>query len=179
VRPGWEFKGFIHWDIDTSIRPIPFEVQGVLSLEDTPAERGGFQCVPGFHRQLEEWAKTQPPDRDTWRPDTTGMEIKQIETKAGDLLIWHSALPHGTSANKSDRPRLAQYISMFPAQESNVELRDERVRSWRERLPRQGFAFPGDPREWEIKQGKTAELTDLGKRLLGLVSWDEARQTVG
>jgi hypothetical protein len=23
-----EFKGFIHWDIDTSLRPLPFELQG-------------------------------------------------------------------------------------------------------------------------------------------------------
>jgi hypothetical protein len=173
VRPGWEFKGFIHWDIDTSIQPLPFEVQGVLSLEDTPKERGGFQCVPGFPRRIEEWLKTQPPDRDPWKPDTTGLDIQQIETKAGDLLIWNSLLPHGTSPNRSDRPRMAQYISMFPAKEHDDALRQERIRSWRERLPRVGFAFPGDPRDWEIKFGKTAELTDLGQRLLGLVSWDE------
>jgi hypothetical protein len=61
---------------------------------------------------------------------------------------------------------------MFPAKEHDEALRQERIQSWRERLPRVGFAFPGDPREWEVKFGQTAELTDLGKRLLGLVSWD-------
>jgi ectoine hydroxylase-related dioxygenase (phytanoyl-CoA dioxygenase family) len=174
VRPGWEFEGFIHWDIDTSQEPLPFEVQGVLSLEDTPKDRGGFQCVPGFHRRIQEWIKTQPPDRDPWKPDTTGMDIQQIETKAGDLLIWNSLLPHGTSPNRSNWPRFAQYISMFPAKEHDEALRQERIKSWRERLPRVGFAFPGDPREWEVRFGKTAELSDLGKRLLGLVTWDES-----
>jgi ectoine hydroxylase-related dioxygenase (phytanoyl-CoA dioxygenase family) len=172
ARPNWDFKGFIHWDIDTGLRPIPFEVQGVLSLTDTSADQGGFQCVPGFVKHFEEWVKTQPADRNTWRPDLTGLDVQPIETKAGDLLIWHSLLPHGTGRNNSNRPRLAQYISMFPAKVDDEALRQERIQSWRERLPRKGFAFPGDPREWEIKHGRTAELTELGKRLLGLVSWE-------
>src|SRR5688572_3036114 len=56
-REGWEFRGFIHWDIDTALRPLTFEVQGVLSLADTHPDQGGFQCVPGFHRIIEEWVK--------------------------------------------------------------------------------------------------------------------------
>jgi hypothetical protein len=171
VRAGWDFQGFIHWDIDTAIQPLPFEVQGVLSLTDTTADQGGFQCVPGFLKQFDAWVKTQPPDRNTWRPDLTGLQVKSVATKAGDLLIWHSGLPHGTGRNVSRRPRLAQYISMFPARANDEEVRQERVRSWRERLPRRGFAFPGDPRHWEEKRGTTAELTDLGKKLLGLELW--------
>ena len=42
-RPGFEFRGFIHWDIDTSLEPLPFDVQGVLSLTDTVPGQGGFQ----------------------------------------------------------------------------------------------------------------------------------------
>ena len=49
-----------HWDIDTTMRPLPRMVQGVLYLTDTTAEQGGFQCAPGFHRQFHEWVKTQP-----------------------------------------------------------------------------------------------------------------------
>lgn len=173
-RPGWDFDGFIHWDIDTTLRPLPFQVQGVLSLTDTTANQGGFQCVPGFHRKLEEWARTQPPDRDPMRPDLTGLEVCPVETRAGDLLIWHSALPHGTSRNRSDQPRLAQYITMFPAQEENEELRQERIRCWRERLTPRGIAFPGDPRQRERRQGRPARLTPLGRKLLGLDSWNRS-----
>ena len=36
-------KGFIHWDVDTSVRPLPIGVQGVLSLLKQDAEVGGFQ----------------------------------------------------------------------------------------------------------------------------------------
>lgn len=172
VKPNWDFKGFIHWDIDTGIKPLPFAVQGVLSLTDTTADQGGFQCVPGFPKQFEEWVKTQPEDRDTRKPDLSDLDIQHIETKAGDLLIWNSLLPHGTGRNESDRPRLAQYISMFPAKEDDEELREWRIRSWKERLKPEGFAYPGDPRDLERKHGKPAELSSLGRKLLGVDSWD-------
>jgi ectoine hydroxylase-related dioxygenase (phytanoyl-CoA dioxygenase family) len=171
ARSDWDFKGFVHWDVDTSLRPLPFNVQGVLALGDTTAEQGGLQVVPGFHRIIEEWITTQPADRDPWKPDISGFELRPVEAKAGDLVIWHSLLPHGTRRNDSRRPRLAQYISMFPAREDDEALRQERITSWRERLPRQGFAFPGDPRNWEVAHGVTAELTPLGRKLLGLDRW--------
>ena len=172
ARPSRDFRGFIHWDIDTGIDPLPFAVQGLLSLSDTPENGGGLQCVPGFVKRFPEWVKTQPPDRDTWHPDLTGLAVKSIAMAAGDLVIWHSGLPHGTGRNTSDRPRLAQYISMFPAREDDEAERRERVRMWRDRAPRTGAAFPGDPRQWEQKHGTTAQLTPLGRTLLGLDSWE-------
>ena len=45
-REGRTFTGFIHWDADTSLNPLPIGVQGVLSLADTDNQTGGFQCVP-------------------------------------------------------------------------------------------------------------------------------------
>ena len=167
----WDFQGFVHWDIDTSLRPLPASVQGVLSLVDVTADQGGLQLVPGFHRLFEDWVKTQPPDRNPRQPDISGFELIGVEMNAGDLVIWNSLLPHGTGRNNSTRPRLAQYISMFPAKDEDEALRQERITSWRERAPRQGRAFPGDPLRWEIEHGTTAELTPLGEKLLGLKSW--------
>jgi hypothetical protein len=170
AREGWDYQGMVHWDIDTKQDPIPFKVQGVLYLEDTSADQGGFQCVAGFHNRFAEWVKTQPEDRDAWRPALEGLEVKTIPGKAGDLLIWHSLLPHGNSRNRSTIPRLAQYITMYPAQEDNEEQRQTRIDAWRNRKPPTGKAFPGDPRGFEQNR-PTAELTELGKKLLGLESW--------
>lgn len=170
ARPDWDFKGFVHWDIDTSLRPLPVGVQGVLALVDVKAGEGGLQVAPSFHRLFDDWVKTQPADRDPWKPEISGFEMVGVEMQAGDLVIWNSMLPHGTSRNNSDKPRLAQYISMFPTPEDEA-LRQERVRSWRERMPRTGPAFPGDPRRWEIERGVTAKLTPLGEKLLGLKDW--------
>ena len=166
----FDFSGFIHWDIDTSIDPLPFDVQGVLSLTDTEPGQGGFQCVPGMPKRLAEWIRTQPADRNPHRPDLTGLTVETIPTRAGDLLIWNSQLPHGVSPNTSDRPRLAQYLSMSPAQEANTTARNWRIDAWMNRLAPQGNPFPGDPREWERQHGTTAALTPLGRRLLGLDS---------
>ncbi len=166
------FGGFIHWDADTTLDPLPINVQGVLSLVDSTPEMGGFQCVPELFRTFESWVKTQPANRDPWKPDTSGFEIVPVQVKAGDLLIFNSLLAHGIRPNNSeDKVRLAQYISMTPADESRADLRQERIRSWREREAPKGFAFPGDPREWEKNRASAATLTPLGEKLLGLESW--------
>jgi Phytanoyl-CoA dioxygenase (PhyH) len=171
-RDGRTFTGFIHWDVDTSLTPLPVGVQGVLSLVDTDSEIGGFQCVPELFRTLEDWRTTQPPGRNPYHPDLAGFEVVTVPMRAGDLLIFNSLLPHGIRPNmSSDRVRIAQYISMFPADEQNVAERAARVRSWREREPPRRPAFPGDPREWERTRYATARLTTLGERLLGLRSW--------
>ena len=171
-RDGRKFGGFIHWDVDTSRDPLPINVQGVLSLVDTDEEVGGFQCVPELFRRFDEWVKTQPEDRDPFKPDLTGFEVEFIPLKSGDLIVWNSMLAHGIKPNTSeDRVRIAQYISMYPAHEMDEEARQQRIRSWRDREPPQGIAFPGDPRAWEKKRYGRAELTDAGRRLLGLDRW--------
>ncbi|HAA77172.1 TPA: phytanoyl-CoA dioxygenase [Candidatus Latescibacteria bacterium] len=171
-HPEYDHEGFIHWDLDSTQNPIPFGVQGVLYLSDTDIDQGGFQCVPGFHRHFPEWIKTQPLDRDPRRPDLSGLEVKPIAGKAGDFLIWHRLLAHGNGRNCSDKPRLAQYISMRPAQTDDPNVRDQRVRMWRDRLSPEGKAFPGDPRRLEQEHGVTAELTSLGEKLVGVTSWN-------
>ena len=171
-REGRTFTGFIHWDVDTSLTPLPIGVQGVLSLVDADKEMGGFQCVPELFCALEHWRTTQPVGRNPFHPDLTGFEVVNVPMRAGDLLIFNSLLAHGIRPNvSSDRVRIAQYISMFPADEQNVTERDARVRSWREREAPRRPAFPGDPRGWERTRYATARLTSLGERLLGLRSW--------
>ncbi len=167
------FNGFIHWDYDPDTKPQ--NVQGVLALSDqTDPDMGGFQCIPELFRTYDRWKLTQPEDRDRFQPDITGFENKIIKVKleAGDLLIFHSALPHGIRPNLSkNKVRIAQYISMMPAQEDNQKLREWRIRSWRDRIAPQGYAFPGDPRNWEQIKYKTAKLDEHGEKLLGLRTW--------
>jgi len=95
-----------------------------------------------------------------------------VPMKAGDLLIFNSLLAHGIRPNVStDRVRMAQYISMYPAEEGNLAEREARVRSWRQREAPKRAAFPGDPREWERTRYDTAVLSPLGGKLLGARSW--------
>ena len=119
-RGDWQYEGFIHWDMDSTQSPLPLKVQGVLYLADTAADQGGFQCVPGFHRKLEEWSRAQPHDRHPkWPEDPDAFDIQPIPGKAGDLVIWHSALLHGNGANHSNYPRLSQFMLMMPARDQS------------------------------------------------------------
>lgn len=174
IREGFEYKGFIHWDYDPETRPQ--NVQGVLALADqTDENMGGFQCIPWLYRNYDSWKLSQPKDRDRFQPDTTGLEDKIVKVKmeAGDLLIFNSTEPHGIRPNRSkDKVRMAQYISMMPAEEDNEEMRKWRINSWKHRIAPEGYAFPGDPRNWEQEKYERAELSELGEKLLGLKSWE-------
>ncbi len=174
IQPGFEYKGFIHWDYDPETRPQ--NVQGVLSLADqTDQNMGGFQCIPWLYRNYDQWKLTQPEDRDRFQPDLQGLEDKivKVPMEAGDLLIFNSTEPHGIRPNLSeDKVRIAQYISMMPAQEEVASLRDWRVNSWKNSIAPEGYAFPGDPRNWEQTKYERAKLSALGKKLLGLDKWD-------
>ncbi len=54
IRPGHEYKAFIHWDYDPETRPV--NVQGVLALADQLDENmGGFQCIPELFHDYDTW----------------------------------------------------------------------------------------------------------------------------
>ena len=173
MRPGHEYKGFIHWDYDPDTKPQ--NVQGVLALNDQMDENmGGFQCIPWLFQNYDTWKLTQPEDRNHFKPDVSELQDKivKVPMKAGDLLIFNSLEPHGIRANRSkDKVRIAQYLSMMPAQEENTALKEWRVNSWKDRIAPEGYAFPGDPRNWEQTKYKTAELSALGEKLLGSKKW--------
>ncbi len=172
-KKGPEYTGFIHWDYDPETRPQ--NVQGVLALNDqTDENMGGFQCIPELYRTYDTWKLTQPEDRDRFQPDYSMFkdQVEKVSMEAGDLLIFNSTEPHGIRPNRTnDKVRIAQYISMMPAQEEDQNLRTWRVNSWKNRTAPEGYAFPGDPRNWEKNKYRTAQLNKLGKKLLGLDRW--------
>ena len=174
IKKGFEYKGFIHWDYDPETKPQ--NVQGVIALSDqTDLDMGGFQCIPWLFQNYDTWKLTQAKDRNRFQPDITGLEdkIEKVAMEAGDLLIFNSLLPHGIRPNRSNnKVRIAQYISMMPAEEDNAALKAWRINSWKNRVAPEGYAFPGDPRNLEQTKYSTAALTPLGEKLLGLNSWD-------
>jgi len=173
ARENGRTEGFIHFDVDCSQRPLPVSVQGVLSLKRQGGEIGGFQAVPTIWAQIDTWWDHQPTGSDPFKPDVTGHDIINIDMEPGDLLIFDALQPHGVRPNVStDKVRMAQYISMFPADPDNERLRRERIRLWQEQTHPIGEPFPGDPREFEKQHYQVAELNPLGRKLLGLDRWD-------
>jgi len=173
THPEYNHKGMIHWDTDMRKYPdIPFHVQGVLALTDTEPDMGGFQCIPETYQNLDEFLKTQTQEKiESRNPDYTGYSITRPRLAAGDLLIWTSLLLHGNGHNTSNRVRLCQYISMNPADQVTEESRQARIQCWQENTHPQARSFPGDPRRIEEQRSAPAELTELGRKLLGLDPW--------
>lgn len=113
--PTWHFPGpDMHWDMPLQL-PVKFATQGLIYLTDTGEEQGAFCCVPGFHLKIEEWLLEQnKPDIELQQQDWHRWQVKPIAAKAGDLIIWHHALPHGASPNRGTLPRMVQYINFYP-----------------------------------------------------------------
>ncbi|RIY11344.1 phytanoyl-CoA dioxygenase [Hymenobacter rubripertinctus] len=110
---GYPFQGpHLHWDMSLH-PPFHFGTQGLLYLCDTPAEQGAFCCVPGFHRHLPSWLANLPAGTDPRQIDLTPQAVP-IAAQAGDLIIWHHFLPHGSSPNRGTYPRIVQYLNLYP-----------------------------------------------------------------
>ena len=111
-RDKHDFGGFLHWDMnELQLRNADLEdpdlqkgqklaTQGQLLLDDVSEDGGGFCCIPGFHRYVDQWVAMFPPDVPLPKqPDLDdprvqalrpqGFQLKNIPGKAGDLLIWH------------------------------------------------------------------------------------------
>jgi hypothetical protein len=113
-RDGWHFPGpNLHLDVAPE-PPVPFGVQGLIYLTDTTSDQGAFTCVPGFHHEIDHWLADDPL-RQTGSPDALkGLAGRPIAGRAGDMVIWHHALPHGSSPNQADLPRIVQYLTLSP-----------------------------------------------------------------
>ncbi|RUS25294.1 hypothetical protein BC938DRAFT_472365 [Jimgerdemannia flammicorona] len=169
--PGYQHRGFIHWDCKIINYPdIPFRVQSVLALEDTTKDMGGFQCVPEIYADLPVFLTTQTPEQLRESAPDFDHEITRVPLNAGDLVVWHRLMPHGNGHNTSDRMRLCQYVTMNPADPEDVAELEERVDGWLRN--RSGSWARGDPRGIEERREEPAQLTELGRRLLGLETWE-------
>ena len=164
-RKDWKHPHRLHWDIFPLEPPFHYWIQGVLYLTDTAADQGAFTCVPGFHRQLEGWLKALPPDADPQDADWASLGVQPVPGAAGDLIMWHNGLPHGSSPN------------MYPAREDDEALRSRRINAWRNRLA--GLIIEASGKTWELSKekeheiGQTAELLPLGRKLLALDRWED------
>jgi ectoine hydroxylase-related dioxygenase (phytanoyl-CoA dioxygenase family) len=128
--------------------------------------------VPGFHKKFAEWKKSLPEGASPRRPPFEKDELTAIPGKAGDFLVWHRLTPHANGRNESDKPRMAQYITMYAAKENNEVLRQERIASWRYNAPirstrSQEFdsdALVARTQDWDTENENRHELTALGKK---------------
>lgn len=202
-RPEWgatgDPRGLLHWDFSPATTPKRLRLfQAVVYREDTAADQGTFQCVPGFQNRYEDWHASRNGDFEsgTTAPMEQGLESPTpVAGEAGDLLIWDSFSPHGHCNNTSSKPRLAQFLTMWPATEEGHEAglhvfwpsslpsndgtalgekcggleaeRRSRIAQWREGM-QSDFGRPVAERVAGQDDVPSCPLSPLGRRLLGL-----------
>lgn len=115
---GFRFLGSaLHWDVSLET-PIPFVLQGMLYLTDCNENDGAFYCVPGFHLEIEKWLSSLPENTMPREVAPKVLKPVAITGTAGDFIIWHQALPHCATANHGQYPRMVQYLTYLPVQQS-------------------------------------------------------------
>ncbi len=158
----------MHWDGDPR---KPGSYQGLVCLTDTPKGMGGFHCMPTLFQNLSSWLLGNAAPKD---PNISGHEIIEVEANAGSLIVWDTRLPHGGGANRSQRPRLAHYVTM--SVEGSEPERQQRIEWVRfRRVPPNWRDFP--PSVVDPCPGPEVALTPLGRRLAGVDRWSLPTET--
>jgi hypothetical protein len=103
----------LHWDVSLEL-PIPLGLQGILYLTDVSADQGALKLVPGFQHRISSWLASLPREANPRVQDFDALGAIPIAANAGDLIVWHQALPHGSSPNRAHYPRIAQYVCYQP-----------------------------------------------------------------
>lgn len=111
ITSNYSFMGSdLHWDVSLQL-PIPFRLQGLIYLSDCGPKDGAFHCVPGFHKQITAWMKQVPEGVHPRAHALATLQPQAITASAGDMVIWHQALPHCATPNHGASPRMVQYLS--------------------------------------------------------------------
>jgi ectoine hydroxylase-related dioxygenase (phytanoyl-CoA dioxygenase family) len=113
-RGAWAFPGpHLHWDVP-AVPPVAFGTQGLVYLTDTAVNGGAFVCAAGFHRRIDDWLASDPARQHVNPPRDEQLVGRPVPGRAGDLIIWHQALPHGSSPNRNTSPRIVEYVNLLP-----------------------------------------------------------------
>ncbi|HLP63971.1 phytanoyl-CoA dioxygenase family protein [Flavobacterium sp.] len=122
ITNNYSFKGSnLHWDVSLHL-PIPNRLQGLIYLSDCAENEGAFHCVPRFHNEIEQWMKNLPENVSPREYALQTLKPIPIVGEAGDMVIWHQALPHCATANYGKTPRMVQYLTYFPNEYKESEI---------------------------------------------------------
>jgi hypothetical protein len=210
---------------DTSNKSKWRPIQCFVSLTDNlRPNTGGFEAVPGFHREFETWTKqgrrSSSTNEDNRQPhpcqcvgeythinpthDREILErVQHIPVEAGFAVFWDNRIPHGnayrndaaeqtsdTNKNGKDEittilersgARAVVYCSFLPDVGINRLFVKRQLTDWKLGCaPRVGDRWikqedPGENIDVDITNDTIAQfeaqLTDLGRKLLGLTNW--------
>jgi ectoine hydroxylase-related dioxygenase (phytanoyl-CoA dioxygenase family) len=106
--------------------PADAALSAVLAIDAARPESGAIELFPGLHRAPLPALPGSPLDVDP--AAVAGAPSVFAVLEPGDLLLFHSALPHRSGANASRVPRCSFFVSYGAARGGNLRLAYERGR---------------------------------------------------
>ena len=143
----------------------------MVYLRDTAEDQGAFCCVPSLYRDVDQYLADHPEAGDSRRPEAREEDIVRVGGRAGSLIVWHRRMPHSSTLNHSTRPRWVQYVAMDKA--GTEEQRTARIEMYEKGLPPEWAVVQNVPGQQIPEPNGPAELTPLGRRLVGYLEQEE------
>ncbi|NOU64758.1 hypothetical protein GC096_12045 [Paenibacillus sp. LMG 31461] len=101
-----------------------FPIQGLISvmvaIDGATVVNGGLELFPGYHERLRSTAGElrNMNAQEIAEIDPSTGEI--VETKPGDVIIFHSFTPHQSGTNTSDKSRKQLFLTYAPAKDGDL-----------------------------------------------------------
>ena len=191
-------KMFSHFESPSPSNPRKWRpIQGLLALTDTLFKNeGGFECVPGFHNEFNDWVSrrgaisstgesTEAPCKGEYTPLRPGpleesdksndasvlRRVEHIPLRKGDLLFWDNRLPHANAfKNLKGTSREVIYVSFLPDVEVNRKFALEQLRRFALSERPSDMWVEGESRVVENAM-KVDDLNELGRKLMFVDEW--------
>ncbi|DAZ98396.1 TPA: hypothetical protein N0F65_000110 [Lagenidium giganteum] len=166
-------------------------IQCITVLTDnTEPNTGGFECVPGFHREFRDYfAKNQlpEPDNTTSRPpvclgDFSPLRMQEdrdvirryqhINCTAGSVIFFDWRLPHANSyKHVGSTPREVIYSGFLPRVPMNQRYAEEQLRRYSLRLLPTDHWQKNDEDKTVDEHFSAHQFSSLGERLMAIQPW--------
>lgn len=82
-------------------------ITALVSIDDATPENGCLEIAAGQHRRGLIGAEWRPLGAD----EMAGFTLEPLPTRAGDVVLFDSYVPHGSLPNLSDQPRRVLYVT--------------------------------------------------------------------
>jgi ectoine hydroxylase-related dioxygenase (phytanoyl-CoA dioxygenase family) len=127
-RPGTEGYGlhqdFPYWEMLGL--PADDYVNVLVAFDRFDCESGATEVFPGLHREKARAPTGAPLDADD--SVVSGRPRVVFELEPGDVVFFHSLLPHRSAPNRGEHPRRGLFLTYVPARHAGLDQRYERVR---------------------------------------------------